>query len=76
MRPLVEEVRTSRGLPPPKVARAIRVEAHVTQARLARELSVHRLTVARWESGERRPRGTLRVRYAELLHDLQMEVAS
>ncbi|MBK6442809.1 MAG: helix-turn-helix transcriptional regulator [Actinomycetales bacterium] len=48
----------------------------MTQARLARELSVHRLTVARWESGERRPRGTLRVRYAELLHDLQMEVAS
>ena len=76
MRQLVEEVRSSRSLPPPKIARAIRVEAHVTQARLARELNVHRLTVARWESGERRPRGILRVRYAELLHDLHLEVAS
>lgn len=67
---LVEELRAAR-LPAPTVARAIREAAGVPQTRMAEELSVHRLTVARWESGERHPRGTNRIAYAQLLSELQ-----
>lgn len=72
MSQLLEEVRRARTLPPPAVAAAIRRSAGVTQARLADELGVHRMTVHRWESGERHPRGTRRAAYAQLLADLQM----
>ena len=46
---LVAEVREAQSLPAPDVARAIREAAQVSQARLAGELGVHELTVARWE---------------------------
>ncbi|GGM67082.1 hypothetical protein GCM10012275_42010 [Longimycelium tulufanense] len=71
---LVEEVRTGRQLPPPDVARSIRLAAGVSQSRLARELGVHRLTVARWESGTRRPCGEQRASYVRLLARLHREV--
>jgi transcriptional regulator with XRE-family HTH domain len=71
---LTEEVLRSRRLPPPAVARAIRHEAGVSQHRLAVELGVHRVTVARWELGMRVPRGSLRLRYADALNELQREV--
>ena len=67
---LVEQVRTARALPSPEMARAIRKAAHTSQVRLAEELGVHRMTVARWEAGTRRPRGALRAAYASLLAEL------
>lgn len=72
---LVEEVRASKALPEPKVARMIRTAARISQERLAEELGVHRMTVARWETGQRTPRGRTRVAYAALLHELQREIA-
>jgi DNA-binding transcriptional regulator YiaG len=73
-RGLLEKVRTARRLPPPAVAKAIRDAAGVTQQELADELNVNRVTVARWELGERVPRGAMRLAYTELLEELR-EVA-
>jgi DNA-binding transcriptional regulator YiaG len=72
---LVEEVRASRRLPLPGTARLIRLTAGVSQQRLADELGVHRMTVVRWESGERNPRGAVRARYSDLLEQLRREVS-
>jgi DNA-binding transcriptional regulator YiaG len=74
MAQLVKEVRRSRGLPSPARARAIRQDAEVSQQRMASELGVHRVTVARWEAGRRRPRGQHRDAYAALLHALEQEI--
>jgi DNA-binding transcriptional regulator YiaG len=71
---LVDEVRAKRRFPPPAMARAIRMTAGVSQARIAEELNVDRATVTRWESGRRRPRGRLAVAYADLLAALQAEI--
>jgi DNA-binding transcriptional regulator YiaG len=68
---LVDEVRRARSLPRPAMARAIREAAGVSQARLAAELGVHRMTVVRWESGMRSPRSDQRTAYAALLAELQ-----
>lgn len=73
---LVEESRASRRLPSPALAREIRRDAGVTQVRFAAELGVHWTTVARWESGARRPRGELRLTYARLLAELAQESAA
>ena len=69
MSTLIEEVR-ARRLPPRQVARAIRVAAGVTQGRMATELGLHRVTVARWEAGAQVPTGEARERYAHLLERL------
>lgn len=71
---LIDEVRRARTLPPPHAARQIRLAAGVSQERLAAELGVHRMTVVRWETGERAPRGLQRAAYAQLLGDLQSVV--
>lgn len=71
---LLGEVRSRRGLPPPWLAKRIRVEAGVSQARLAEELGVQRVTVARWEAGTRRPRQPLAQQYSDLLAQLQKEI--
>ena len=68
---LVEQVRAARRLPPPAVARAIRAAAGVSQQRLADELGVCRVTVARWEIGARTPQGEIRLRYVDLLAQLR-----
>lgn len=68
---LIEQVKQARKLPPPAVARAIRATADVTQQQVAEELGINRVTVARWELGERKPRGELRLRYAALLIALE-----
>ena len=70
-RELVDEVRRARRLPPPKLAKAIRLEAMLTQEQVAQVLGVDRVTVARWELGVRTPRGAHRLAYADLLHDLR-----
>ena len=71
---LLDEVRTLQRLPAPARAKAIREAAGVSQERLAEELGVHRVTLARWELGERRPRGHSKIAYAELLEQLRLEV--
>jgi DNA-binding transcriptional regulator YiaG len=68
---LVEQVRAARRLPPPVVAKAIRAAAGVSQQRLADELGVCRVTVARWEIRARTPRGEIRLRYVDLLDQLR-----
>ncbi len=71
MSQLTDEVRRARSLPGPALARAIREAAGVSQVRLAAELGVHRVTVVRWETGERAPSGRLRAAYATLLAELR-----
>ncbi len=73
-RSLLAEVRAARELPEPSAAAEIRRAAGITQSRLAAELDVTRVTVARWESGIRQPRGGNRRRYAELLLALEREL--
>lgn len=73
---LVEEVRRARRLPAPTIARAIREAAGVTQERLAAELGVHRVTLARWEAGAAHPRGSVRAQYADLLAALHEETTT
>ena len=68
---LIDEVKARRGLPTPALAREVRRAAGVSQERIARELGVARVTVARWECGIRTPRGELLVAYASLLSELQ-----
>jgi DNA-binding transcriptional regulator YiaG len=68
---LVDELRSRHRLPSPAVARAVRVAAGATQDDIARELTVHRVTVARWEAGARHPRGPKAAAYAELLDELR-----
>jgi transcriptional regulator with XRE-family HTH domain len=70
---LAQEVRRARRLPPPPLARAIRVAADVSQERMAGALGVHRVTLARWETGRRRPRGELLDAYVALLDELRQE---
>lgn len=74
MSDLLEEVRLRRRMPSPAVRRAIREAAGVTQQRIADEIGVHRMTVARWESGARQPKGADASAYAALLEQLR-EVA-
>ena len=76
MNALAEHVRAARKLPPPAIARAIREEAGVSQQRLADELGVNRVTVARWELGVRVSRGELRLRYIALLEELAEAVGA
>ncbi|WP_203654633.1 helix-turn-helix domain-containing protein [Demequina activiva] len=59
-----------RALPTPSVSRAIRQSCGLSQARVALELGVSRMTVSRWERGARRPRGLRLVAYTALLSDL------
>jgi DNA-binding transcriptional regulator YiaG len=73
---LLDEVRQAKRLPTPQTARMIRLAAGVSQERFARELGVHRMTVQRWETGERTPRAEHRAAYAALLEALRAEVAS
>jgi DNA-binding transcriptional regulator YiaG len=69
---LVEQVaERRRQAVDPGVARAIRLNAGVSQAALAAELGVHRMTVNRWERGARRPSRTQLVAYRRLLDQLQ-----
>jgi DNA-binding transcriptional regulator YiaG len=72
---LVEQVRLRKAAPSPALARAIREAAGVSQARLAKELGVNRVTLCRWEAGQRRPRGSKALRYAQLLAELQAVIA-
>jgi DNA-binding transcriptional regulator YiaG len=73
---LVAEVRTARAGFSPEEARRIRLTASISQARVADAMDVDRTTIARWESGDMRPRGEQWTRYQRLLAELQREVQS
>ena len=51
-------------------ARQARLDAGLTQAEIAVTLGVNQATVASWETGRRRPRGEVALRYARLLRKL------
>ena len=71
MSALAEHVTHARRLPERTVAKAIRESVGATQQQIADELGVCRVTVARWELGQRVPRGGLRCRYIDLLDELR-----
>ncbi|MGE0300862.1 MAG: helix-turn-helix transcriptional regulator [Candidatus Nanopelagicales bacterium] len=71
MTTLIDEARTRAALPTPRMARAIREAAGVSQSGVARELGVARMTVCRWESGSSKPSGRHLAAYAELLAELE-----
>lgn len=64
------EARKRRGLPP-AVARSIRRKAGVSQAELAAELGVHRMTVSNWERRSRSPNSKKHRAYTTLLNELR-----
>ena len=51
-------------------ARALREEAELSLAELARDVKVDKSTVHRWEQGLRRPRGEAARRYLAALDEL------
>ena len=73
---LIDEARAAMTpLPDPQGRRRIRLAACVTQAGMARELRVHRQTFLGWEKGTVSPVGDNRVRYAQLLAELEQATA-
>lgn len=72
---IAQEVRARRRLPAPAMAREVRRAAGISQARIAQELGVTPMTVSRWESGSRSPRGEMLVAYVELLDLLRESTA-
>ncbi|MGO8724412.1 MAG: helix-turn-helix domain-containing protein [Acidimicrobiales bacterium] len=55
-------------------AQAIRERAGLSRLEMARSAGVDDSTIARWESGERSPRGEAAKRYARLLRELSEAV--
>lgn len=72
---MIEKARASARLPLPAVARYIRKSARVTQAELADDIGVHRITLDRWEHGAAVPRGSNLVHYVASLDKLR-EIAA
>ena len=68
---LIEHARAASNMPAPEKARLIREAAGVTQTQLAESLGVHRMTILRWESGERRPRGLYLAAYSLALREMR-----
>ena len=53
-------------------ARAIREQAGLSRAEIARDLGVHETTIQKWEAGERSPRERrLALTYGRLLRELE-----
>lgn len=67
---LAELVKARRDLPAPKMRRALREAAGVSQDAVAEAVGVHRMTVQRWESGRCEPTPDHVVAYAAILRDL------
>jgi HTH-type transcriptional regulator/antitoxin MqsA len=73
---VLDLVRARKRLPSPAIRVAIRKEARVTQAQMADQLGVHRVTFASWEKGDLRPTDEHCLAYLELLEALQKEAVS
>jgi transcriptional regulator with XRE-family HTH domain len=54
-------------------ARELREHAHMSRLSVAAEMQVWPSTIARWESGERTPRGRSAIEYYTLLAELNAE---
>ncbi len=67
---LAKEVELQRVIRDRDYAKAVRERAGVSRAEIASELNVTAFTVHRWETGTRTPRGSLRSKYARLIHAL------
>jgi DNA-binding transcriptional regulator YiaG len=67
----LEMAQALRELPTPAMRRAIRLEAGLSQKELAQDLGVTQVALARYESGQRRPRGARLLAYVELLRTLR-----
>ena len=65
------KIDSRRRLPVPAMRRYIRLAAELTQQDVAESLGVDRVTVARWESGRRTPRGQLLLDYLDLLDEMK-----
>jgi transcriptional regulator with XRE-family HTH domain len=72
---LRHKIKARLQLPSPAVRRALREEAGLSQAELAKALGVHRETISRWEAGKRGLRGRYLVEYAALLKELQHDMS-
>ena len=70
---LLNEAKRGRELPPPPMRRYLREQVGLTQGAIAAALDVDRCAVSRWESGQRTPRGQLRLAYVALLERLAKE---
>ncbi|WP_169798617.1 helix-turn-helix domain-containing protein [Cellulomonas iranensis] len=63
----------SHQLPPPAVARQIRIEAGLSRENLAQRIPCSAASVRRWEEGESSPNGLLRERYVSELRRLRAQ---
>jgi HTH-type transcriptional regulator/antitoxin MqsA len=70
---LLSEAKVRQRLPEPQICRLLRVRAGLTQEDVARVLGVNRAALARWELGQRTPRGQLCSDYVRLLERLARE---
>lgn len=63
----VHEAMQRQTLPSATAAREVRIAAGLSQQTAAAQIGVHRMTLNRWETGEREPLALLRDRYADAL---------
>ena len=71
---LVETSKRRKSLPPPPVARTIRLHARLSQGEMAETIGVTGACISRWESGSRKPRGHHADEYSEVLARLAREL--
>jgi DNA-binding transcriptional regulator YiaG len=71
---LLSRAQRRRRLPDPDERRRLRERAGLTQEEFAQALGVTRPALARWESGQRTPRGATLDRYLRLLDRLSAAV--
>ena len=67
---LLAQASIRRSLPEPPLRRVLRQRAGLSQQEIADSLGVNRVSVTRYENGQRTPRGQLGVDYAQLLDRL------
>jgi transcriptional regulator with XRE-family HTH domain len=54
-------------------AKAIRIEADVSQAELARDIGTTQSALSLWEAGKRRPTGDSAIKWLEVLDQLEKQ---
>jgi transcriptional regulator with XRE-family HTH domain len=70
-----EKLAEAKRRPSPSVARALRLEARLSQQLVAEAIGVHRVTLARFELGRQRLRPQATRRLAELLDEIKEAVS-
>ena len=71
-----EQLQALRAMTKSGQARDIRRGARLSQGDISRSIGVDASTVARWETGQRTPRGEAALRYAHLLTRLSRASAA